>query len=215
MGWEESAVEHIHTPTAQETTERLLMRAFMHMSRVEWHDRIIAGCTASEIRVLVCIRHGLNPATPHANDKMLRALRSTLAAGESQTADQRSDALRDMFKDESSQSHDMKVSQISRMLHVTSPAITQLLKGLEAKGLVERQSDAADKRMVNFRLTLQGDVVVSQAIWELLKSIRGLMDYLGEEQSAQLAALLTKSFSYFSERAALNHASQWNGESES
>ncbi len=98
---------------------------------------------------------------------------------------------------------DIKVSQISRLLHVTSPAVTQLLKGLEARGLVERHPDATDKRTVNFRLTTRGEAAVQQTRCQFMASIRGLIEHLGEAQSAQLAALLTQTFAYFSERAAL------------
>lgn len=73
-------MEHLLSPTAPATTERQLLRAFMHMHRAEWHERTIAGCTPSEVRVLFCIRHGVNP-----------------------------------------EASDIKVSQISRLLHVTSP----------------------------------------------------------------------------------------------
>ena len=166
-------MEHLLSPATLATTERQLMRAFMHMHRAEWHERNIGGCTSSEVRVLMCIRHGSNAESP-----------------------------------------DIKVTQISKLLHVTSPAVTQLLKGLEAKGLVERHEDATDKRAVNFRLTTQGDVIVSAAIAMFLTSIRGLIDFLGEEQSAQLAELLTKTFYYFSERAALANDTPWNGDAD-
>lgn len=92
--------------------------------------------------------------------------------------------------------------------------MTQLLKGLEAKELVERHPDATDKRMVNFRLTAQGEAVVAQAMGRFMGSIRGLIERLGEEQSAQLADLLTQTFTYFSERAALANDTPWNGDAE-
>ena len=159
---------------SENPTERKLIRAFMQMNRAEWHQRIIGGCTSSEIRVLFCIRHRVNP-----------------------------------------EAHDMKVSQISKLLQVTSPAITQLLKGLEIKGLVERHSDAADKRTVHFRLTAQGDAVAMQAVCTFTESIHGLIAFLGEEQSEHLAELLTKMFYYFSERSTIVNDTHWNGESES
>ena len=44
--------------------------------------------------------------------------------------------------------HEMKVSEISKHLHVTAPTITQLLKGLEAHELIERRvSDAVDRAL--------------------------------------------------------------------
>jgi DNA-binding MarR family transcriptional regulator len=95
---------------------------------------------------------------------------------------------------------EMKVSEISRRLQVTSPTITQLLKGLEAHGLIERHIDNIDRRSVGVKLTPKGEAVTQQAMDTLLASISGLIEYLGEEQSTQLVELLSKVFLYFSER---------------
>ncbi|GCE20533.1 MarR family winged helix-turn-helix transcriptional regulator [Dictyobacter kobayashii] len=99
-------------------------------------------------------------------------------------------------------SHEMKVSEISRLLHVTSPGVTQLLKGLEADGLIERKIDHLDRRAVGIALTKKGEQIADKAIEALFTSFNGLIDYLGEEQSNQLAELLTKVYTYFNEREA-------------
>ena len=82
-------------PTAQK-----LLQSFMQFNKAEWHQRTIAGCKPSEIRVLFCVKKGMKSDTS-----------------------------------------EMKVSEISKLLHVTSPTITQLIKGLEANGLIERNND--------------------------------------------------------------------------
>jgi DNA-binding MarR family transcriptional regulator len=92
------------------------------------------------------------------------------------------------------------VSEISKQLGVTSPTITQLLKGLEAHGLIERHIDTIDRRAVGIKLTAKGVMVAQQASDAFFASIKGLVEYLGEEQSDQLAELLSKVFRYFSER---------------
>lgn len=97
---------------------------------------------------------------------------------------------------------EMKVSEISRLLHVTSPTVTQLLKGLEANGLVERHTDPTDRRAVAITLTPKGHMVMQEAQNMLLNSFNGLIEYLGEEQSSQLAELLDKTFRYFNEKEA-------------
>ena len=161
-------MEKNSNPTAQK-----LMKTFMQFNKVEWHQRSIAGCTPSEIRLLFCIRKGAKPDTP-----------------------------------------DMKVSEISKRLHVTSPTITQLLKGLEANGLIERNIDLTDRRAVGISLTERGEMVTQQAAEAFSTSLNGLIEYLGEEQSNQLAELLSKVSRYFSERAASMNHSQWNGNEE-
>jgi DNA-binding MarR family transcriptional regulator len=101
----------------------------------------------------------------------------------------------------------MKVSEISKVLHVTSPTITQLMKGLEAQGLVERHIDPADRRAVCIRLTEKGEQVTQKAADAFIANLNGLVEHLGVEQSNQLAELLTKVFTYFSEReASLSHS---------
>lgn len=99
-------------------------------------------------------------------------------------------------------SHKMKVSELSKILHVTSPTITQLLKGLEADGLIARENDPLDRRAVGITLTARGELVANKAAEAFFTSINGLIDYLGEEQSDQLAELLTKVYIYFNEREA-------------
>src|SRR5215469_7063348 len=51
------------------------------------------------------------------------------------------------------------VSEISKHLHVTSPSITQLLKSLESRGLIERHIDTSDRRVIVVTLTEQGEQV--------------------------------------------------------
>lgn len=109
---------------------------------------------------------------------------------------------------------EMKVSEISKQLHVTSPTITQLLNSLEANGLIERHSDVIDRRAVGITLTGKGEIVTQQAADAFLASLNGLVEYLGEEQSTQLAELLFKVFRYFNERGASLYHTQWNREEE-
>jgi DNA-binding MarR family transcriptional regulator len=159
----------IHTDV---TTQKLL-RAFMQFHRAEWHQRTVAGCKPSEIRVLFCIKKGV--------------------------------------KDDTSE---MKVSEISKLLQVTSPTVTQLLKGLEANGLVERHVDPTDRRAVDITLTERGERVTQQAAEAFFSSLRGLIEYLGEEQSDQLAELLVKVSRYYNEKTASGNFSHWIGDEE-
>jgi DNA-binding MarR family transcriptional regulator len=108
---------------------------------------------------------------------------------------------------------EMKVSEISKRLQVTSPTITQLLKGLEANGLIERHTDNIDRRSVGVKLTPKGEAVAQEAMDTFLASMNGLIEYLGEEQSDQLADLLSKVFLYFSEKQASDaYHPLWDGE---
>ena len=109
---------------------------------------------------------------------------------------------------------EMKVSEISKQLHVTSPTITQVLKSLEANGLIERHIDPTDRRAVGIILTKKGEMVTQQAVDAFSASLNGLIEYLGEEQSDQLAELLSQVFRYYNEKAASENYSYWNGDKE-
>ncbi|ASA26533.1 hypothetical protein B9T62_29875 [Paenibacillus donghaensis] len=86
----------------------------------------------------------------------------------------------------------LKVSEISRFLDLTPPTITQLINSLEAKGMVERQADPSDRRVVRIKLTEQGKVVTRQAKHHMDTTLNRLVEYLGEEESNMLAELLLR-----------------------
>src|SRR5260221_8961543 len=88
---------------------------------------------------------------------------------------------------------EMKVSDISKLLHVTSPTVSRLLR---------------DHFAVGIKLTEKGEMVTKKARDAFLASFHGLVEYLGEEQSNQLAELLSKVFVYFNEKEASLHQSQ-------
>lgn len=107
---------------------------------------------------------------------------------------------------------EMKVSEISKQLHVTSPTITQLLNGLEANGLIERNIDAIDRRVVGVTLTEKGEQVAQRASDAFFGAMHELVEYLGEDQSKQLIDLLYKVFRYFDEKETNLSHSQWTGD---
>ena len=113
-----------------------------------------------------------------------------------------------------SEAREMRVSEISKVMHVTSPTITQVLKSLEANGLVERHIDPTDRRTVGITLTDRGEQVAQRAEEAFLTTFHGLADYLGEEQSNQLAELLVKAFRYFREKESSMYDFPWSGEEE-
>lgn len=92
----------------------------------------------------------------------------------------------------------LKVSEISSILQVTSPSITQLVKSLESAGYVERNADPDDRRAVRIKLTDQGENLVNKAKEDFNASFARLVEHLGLEKSNQLAGLLTEVFTYLS-----------------
>lgn len=98
----------------------------------------------------------------------------------------------------------LMVSEISQILRVTSPTVTQLIKTMEKKQWVVRNMDELDRRAVRISLTAEGEEVVQKAIDSTLESFAGLIDYLGAEEGNQLADLLTKAYTYYESKADLS-----------
>ena len=90
----------------------------------------------------------------------------------------------------------IRVSEISDSLKVTSPTITQFIKGLEERGFVERTADKEDRRAVRIKLTDKGASAIKEAHEALLASFEGLVAHLGEEKSNRLAELMGEVLSY-------------------
>src|SRR5258708_39507970 len=78
---------------------------------------------------------------------------------------------------------EMKVSDISKLLHVTSPAVTQMIKGLEANGLVERNIDPTDRPAVGIKLTEKGEMLTKHDRDAFVSSFYALLEDLRVDQS--------------------------------
>jgi|SRR5579883_1632188 DNA-binding MarR family transcriptional regulator len=182
--------------TAEETTAQRLARSVMQFNKSfglfhkDEMQRHFTACTRGEIGVLFIIKGGASSGA-----RTLRMAEHGEFVSVSESA-----------------APTMKVSEISKLMHVTSPTITQMLKGLEAHGLIERHIDPNDRRAVRIALTERGQEVVQRAEEIYRNSFSGLVEYLGEEESDRLAELLLKAHRYFSERETTVYRSQWNGE---
>lgn len=95
----------------------------------------------------------------------------------------------------------LMVSELSHLLRVTSPTVTQLIKTMEKKGWIERMMDEQDRRAVRISLTEEGEAMVQKAIDSTMESFTGLIDFLGEQEGNQLAELLTKAYTYYEAKA--------------
>jgi len=90
----------------------------------------------------------------------------------------------------------IRISDLSRIMHVTSPTVTQLINRLEEKGLVQRKNDPNDRRYIRVVLTTQGEAILKQAADAFFAGFSRLVNHLGEEKSRLLAQLLTESFDF-------------------
>jgi DNA-binding MarR family transcriptional regulator len=95
--------------------------------------------------------------------------------------------------------HGVNISQISKMLFVTSPTVTQMVKSLSSSGLIERSIDSLDRRIADIRLTEKGEIIAQKAMDRYNRILSGLIKTLGKEKSETLNALLNEAYIYFDE----------------
>lgn len=93
----------------------------------------------------------------------------------------------------------LSVSQLSGLAKVSPSSITQTVRGLVKKGLVERAPDSADRRAVRLSITEQGMDALSQGARELSSRYGGLVEHLGVEECRQLTALLQRMDRYLAQ----------------
>lgn len=117
-------------------------------------------------------------------------------SSQSACAQNKSEARLVILLDEHGSKTGMKVSELSTRMRVTSPFVTQLLTSAEEKGLVMRQIDPNDRRMIRVFLTEKGKQAAEEYKNELRRWFSDLAQYLGEEDSRQLIRLMHKLFHY-------------------
>lgn len=93
----------------------------------------------------------------------------------------------------------LTVSDISKLHKVTSPTITQMVNSLLAQGYVNRSSDPQDKRVSGITLTDKGERFADAAVTRIRDTFKGMIDYLGKEQSDALVEILNGVYHYFEE----------------
>lgn len=94
----------------------------------------------------------------------------------------------------------LKASDLSGALRITMPSATQTVNVLEARGLVERCPDPADRRVVRIRLTEEGLKVTQAAEVAMVDSMSELIEHLGMDRAGQLIELLDDVSRFYEER---------------
>ncbi|MER6994269.1 MarR family transcriptional regulator [Streptomyces sp. NPDC000410] len=88
--------------------------------------------------------------------------------------------------------YELTAGALVKAAMVTSGAITNRIDRMEAKGLVERVRDRADRRTVKIRLTEHGHEVTRAVFPEHLANYAALMADLGREETERIGEGLRK-----------------------
>lgn len=95
-----------------------------------------------------------------------------------------------------------KMSQIAKMMAVTTGTLTKAVDSLEKKGYVERQRSDQDKRVVNITLTERGVHAYRHHERFHQDMIAFILDNISEEESRVLRCALERMMEYFERKYA-------------
>ncbi|MCU4672986.1 MarR family transcriptional regulator [Microbacterium fluvii] len=87
--------------------------------------------------------------------------------------------------------HEVKPSEISRHLEITSASTTALLDRLERAGMVERVSHPTDRRSILIAATPRAEQALAETIEEFDRRLAELASGLDEAERRNVAAYLT------------------------
>ena len=82
------------------------------------------------------------------------------------------------------------MSDIAQYFHIELPSATSLLDKLCDHGLVERQIDPLDRRLVRITLTVKGKTLLKQAMGARRKKMEKLLSYLSKKEKFELMNIL-------------------------
>lgn len=94
-------------------------------------------------------------------------------------------------------SHGIKMSEISKRMNVSRPAITQMINYLEEKGYAERVLTKNDRRVVNVCLTEAGNEVLKKCESTGIAMLNQITDSLGESDTEELIRIVNKLLTAF------------------
>ena len=90
----------------------------------------------------------------------------------------------------------VSAGELKEKLHVVPGRMTDILTALEKKGLIIRQKNKTDKRVVDVVLTKEGEKEAARRRKEIHEEYRGLFEILGYDDAKELIRLLKILFTY-------------------
>lgn len=94
----------------------------------------------------------------------------------------------------------IKISDLSTRMQITPAAVTHMINSLEKSEYVERLADSTDRRNVLIRPTAKGERVIEGMQEQRLEALKGLVSYLGKQDSKEFIRLISSTLTYFKER---------------
>jgi DNA-binding MarR family transcriptional regulator len=86
----------------------------------------------------------------------------------------------------------MSVKELAERFSMTSSAVTQLITGLERMKLLERKTDAMDRRKLHLKLTVSGEALLEKMRKERMKLLAKRFQVLTVNELQQLKTIQEK-----------------------
>lgn len=128
-------------------------------------------------------------ATQEQVEALLAAMHKAPPSEKYQKMDRSSMGIRAILKYLSRENQRATAGEISRALGVSTARVAVLLKKMVARGLLEKQSDPADGRLVVVCLSQQGKDAAEQLHREICGLLGSLIDEIGMERMLEFAAV--------------------------
>jgi len=93
----------------------------------------------------------------------------------------------------------LRTRELEEATSVTAGAVSQRLDRLEARGLVRRERDLLDKRVVHVVLTKKGRILIDNVVAGLMERESRLLAPFSERERQTLERLLTRWLRWFEE----------------
>ena len=85
-----------------------------------------------------------------------------------------------------------RASELGEHMHMSAPAVSQVLRSLENKGLIDRRASHTDRRVVYIRLSAEGERVLQRVYRASADYMDRLITAFGTERTDQLLQLLNE-----------------------
>lgn len=92
----------------------------------------------------------------------------------------------------------MTPSQIADALRVSSGRVSTVLSALEKKGMIVRESDPDDRRVVHVRLTRDGETTARRDMEEMRSAVCWIFSQMGERRTREFVDLSREFMTYMS-----------------
>jgi DNA-binding MarR family transcriptional regulator len=86
----------------------------------------------------------------------------------------------------------IKLTDISKALHLTLPAVTIKVKGLVDKGFVTKENSKKDQRIIYLKLTEKSSNILNQMVKDYYQPAHEIREKLGEADTIKLIEILEK-----------------------